>query len=695
MTLTRRSRIALAALALLISLPVIAIIILLGFDWNRARPWLNATTSEALARPFAIRGDLSLSWDRPPATQGERDWRDLIPWPALVARDVHLGNPAALAAAGENADKNAGKTIVPLPADMASVSELSFALNPLALFNRTISIPVLRFTAPVIYLRRNTDGRNNWDFGKEQPSRWTLDLQRVVFAKGSVHYVDAVLKADITADVDTINADAAYGVSWKLRGTYNGEAVTGGGKAGAVLSLQQQTAPYPIAADIRVGGVTELAVQGTLTRPTALTALDMRLKVAGPSMARLYGLTGLVLPETPPFSTEGHLIGELGRDSSHWIYDRFVGRVGSSDIGGRFDYRSGNPRGKLTGAVQSHQLVFSDLGPLVGADSSASKNARGVSEAQPSGRVLPVETFRTERWNKIDTDVTYQAGKIIRDKQLPISDLNTHIVMQDGVLSLQPLNFDIAGGKLNSNIKLDGSGRINPHAIRADLKASARKLKIKELFPTLPSLQATVGELNGDASLSATGNSVASLLGASNGEVRTLIDQGSVSKLLLEEMGLNVGNIVLSKLFGDKQVKLNCLATDFVVTNGLMQTRRFIVDTDEAVLNIDGTINLANENMDLTLKPESKSLRIFSLRAPLYVRGSFKEPHVSVDKGVLAARTGGAVALAVVAPVVALLPLINTGPGKDSPCVALLAEARVKPVAPAPGQRMPPPKPAR
>jgi len=42
--------------------------------------------------------------------------------------------------------------------------------------------------------------------------------------------------------------------------------------------------------------------------------------------------------------------------------------------------------------------------------------------------------------------------------------------------------------------------------------------------------------------------------------------------------------------------------------------------------------------------------------------------------------------LAVGAPVAALLPLVNTGPGEDSECAALLAQARVKPVAPKPGK---------
>jgi uncharacterized protein involved in outer membrane biogenesis len=152
-------------------------------------------------------------------------------------------------------------------------------------------------------------------------------------------------------------------------------------------------------------------------------------------------------------------------------------------------------------------------------------------------------------------------------------------------------------------------------------------------------------------------------------------------------MGLNVANVVITKLFGDKQVQLNCMATDFAVTNGLARTRYFVVDTQEALINVNGSINLANEQVDLRIDPKTKGLRLFSLRSPFYVRGPFSKPDVSVDKKVLAMKAGGAAVLAVVAaPVAALIPLINTGPGEDSDCARLLADAREKPKAPPPGK---------
>ena len=671
---SRRTRIVLATVATLFVLPALALAVLLNVDWNRAKPWLNARTSDALGRPFAIRGALSLNWEKAATAPPGLSWHAFIPWPRLVARDVHVGNPAPLQA------------LAGAPDEMASVRQFSFSLDPLALLQQTIAIPELRFDAPLVTLHRSADGKNNWTFEqKDKASPWTLKLQKVVFSKGSVHLVDALQHADVSAAVDTIDGADGYGVAWTLHGRYNGEPVSGNGKAGAVLSLQQQSTPFPIAASVRVGA-TSISVEGTLTKPTALAALDMRLKVSGASLASLFPLTGLVLPETPHFSTEGHLLGSLGAEGSHWTYEKFSGKVGSSDVGGTLEYRSRQPRGLLTGTVRSRLLQLSDLGPMIGADSDASKAARGAVGAQPADKVLPAERFKTERWTSIDADVHYAAGQIVRAKNLPINQLNTHLTLQDGVLALTPLNFTVAGGTLASNIKLDASGRVDRNAIRAEVKSTARHLKIKQLFPALQDLQASVGEINADASLSATGNSVASLLGASNGEVKSLIDQGTVSKLLLEEMGLNLGSVVLTRVLGDRQVRLNCMATDFSVVQGVMQARSFIVDTDEAILNVSGNIDLAQEHLDLTIKPDSKGVRVFSLRAPLYVRGSFKNPGVSVDKGVLALRAGGAAALAVLAPIAALIPLISAGPGESSACAKLLAEARVKPLAPAPGK---------
>jgi len=219
------------------------------------------------------------------------------------------------------------------------------------------------------------------------------------------------------------------------------------------------------------------------------------------------------------------------------------------------------------------------------------------------------------------------------------------------------------------------------------MKVSARGMRLKELFPKVESMRASLGQLNGDAKVSAAGNSFAALAAGANGEVKALINDGTVSEFIMEAIGLNAGRVVVNKLFGDKQVKLNCLATDIDIKQGLMQPQLFVLDTDDAIVNVDGNISLAKETLDLDIVPRSKGLRLFSLRSPLYVKGTFKDPDVGVNKSVIALRAGAAVALGAIAvPLAGLAALTQPGPDQDSPCASLLAEARKAPVAPPAGK---------
>ena len=67
-------------------------------------------------------------------------------------------------------------------------------------------------------------------------------------------------------------------------------------------------------------------------------------------------------------------------------------------------------------------------------------------------------------------------------------------------------------------------------------------------------------------------------------------------------------------------------------------------------------------------------MSFLSARSPLFARGTFKSPKFSPDMKRVATRTGAAVVLGpLLTPLAALLPLIETGSGKDSDCADLLA----------------------
>jgi len=272
----------------------------------------------------------------------------------------------------------------------------------------------------------------------------------------------------------------------------------------------------------------------------------------------------------------------------------------------------------------------------------------------------------------VNADVQLHAATIARAKALPLEDLQVHLKMQDAVLTLEPLEFGFAGGRLHANIALDGHNK----PIQARAAVQARKLLLSRLFPAFDLTRSSIGELDGEFDLTGSGNSVGNMLATSDGELQLAVSGGQVSRLLMEKAGLHIWEIVTLTLTGDKEVKLRCVVADFDVKHGIMQTKALVFDTQVTTLFGSGSIDLANEKLDLMFHQRTKTTSLIALRSPIYVRGSFANPDAGVDKGRLALRAAGAVALGVINPLLALIPLIDAGPGKDSNCGQLVRDAK-------------------
>src|SRR6185436_3427823 len=199
------------------------------------------------------------------------------------------------------------------------------------------------------------------------------------------------------------------------------------------------------------------------------------------------------------------------------------------------------------------------------------------------------------------------------------------IRMKDSVLTLDPLDFSVAGGKLAGTVTLDG--RRSPIAARTNVRAS--KLDLPKLFPTLELAKTSVGRIDGQVELAGKGNTVGQMLGSSNGKAGLVMGSGEVSNLLMEMAGLDLYEIVKFKLKGDRIIKIRCGVADFGVSGGVMQANALVLDTEDTNIRGAGTIDLRTEKVALTLKPEPKDKSPIVLRGPLHVNGSLANAKVT------------------------------------------------------------------
>lgn len=550
---------------------------------------------------------------------------------------------------------------------MASADLLELRVEPLKLlFQRELSIPLLRLVKPDVLLETGAEG-NNWTLG-DSGGGDAPRFRRLWIDDGRLRFDDPAGKTAIDIKLASQRGDGAQGsapIALKGDGRWRGSPFTLEGRAESPLELTDSTQPYRI--DLRaVAGATRAHARGALMDPFALENFDLQLALAGADLEDLFPLLGIALPHTPRYDFDGRLI----RKAAIWQYDRFAGKVGDSDLAGSVTVDSSGERNDFRANLVSKLLDFDDLGGFVGAPpqdgpgetGSAVLEAEAASE-RAAGRILPDTPYELDKLRAMDADVRWKAARI-EAPGWPLEDMDAHLILEDGMVRLDPLNFGVAGGDVRSTIRMNAREDV----IRTNAKISLRGLDIGRLMPDANLAQDAVGRIGGDIDIAGSGNSIAKMLATADGDIALGMGKGSVSNLLMELAGIDIYEALKYLIGKDRKVAIRCAFGDFKVTDGLMDTRALAFDTSDTIIIGKGTVSLREEALDLELRPRPKDRSFLTLRSPLVVGGTFADPSFRPDFARLGLRGAIALALGSIAPPAALLATIDLGGGEDSGC---------------------------
>lgn len=628
------------------------VLVLAFFPWDVLREPLNRYVSEKTGRKFEItrRLDVGLGWRQ-----------------ATVKFDgIEFANPSW------------ARDPYLVKADRA---EFDIRLWPL--ITSKVVIPRLALFAPAVGLQMEADGRRTWAFGKDTSDTGTVpSIGLIQVDTGSIDFLAKHLGVDLHADLSYDSARGEMPLAYRIKGRYKGQPLTANGRAGNVMQIDAAGAP-PFPVEINAAaGQTQLKAAGSVAALSGLDGIDARFEIKGQTLGALFPLLGIALPQTSPYA----LSGKLGKRGELWEATGLKGKLGLSDIAGDMKFDQAGQLPHLAGDLRSRVMDMDDLGPLIGLPPTA-RTANTVEGVAPpptvtqvkrsGGKVLPTAPLDFERLRAMNADVKYTADKIQNVRDIPLDRGSVQVKLDKGVLTLDPLDLGVAGGKLGGAIRIDASK--NPADIRASLDIKA--MQLARLFPKLETTGNSVGRLDGRINLSGSGSTVANWLGGVSGDVAVLSGSGQFGNLLPVFATLVGGDIIKFLLRGDRNVELRCAAMAFDVNKGLMTGRTLVVDTTNAVFTATGQANLATEGLDFVIRPEPKSKSILSIRTPLVVSGSFGAPKGGVQVAPLAERGLAALALGAINPLLALAATIETGPGQDSDCKGVLADAN----KPAPG----------
>ncbi len=626
---------------------VLAIVIfLMLFDWNWLRGPIGRYASARTGRSVRLEGDLKVH---------------LLTWtPVIKIGGLKIGNPQWTG-----------------PGDMATVNELTVKVKLMPLFAGHVVLPLVDLEQPTFDLVRDAQDRANWRMSQTPDNKPAAlpPIQDFIIHGGKLSMHDAKRNLTLSGSINAneeVQGPGHQGFELVGQGTLNKEPFLLKAGGGPLIHVEQNK-PYPFHIDM-TAGATHLAADGALVRPFNLGDVNGTLSIKGPNLANLYTLTDIAFPATPPYSLSARFV----RKNTLFAFTGITGSIGDSDLEGTLSVDRINMRRKVVADLRSRKLVFADLLAVIGGGPKASvvKASANAPAPTPSGRLLPDATLYKDRLRAMDADLKYRAQAVETGKW-PLKAFTLDLTLDDGLLTLNPVEFDFPQGRLSAKVKIDGRKAVPV----TDLDARLTNLALQNFIKGKPGDEPPVeGTLEARAVLHGAGDSIHKAASDADGKVVLVVPRGKIRQSFAELMGIDVANGLYLLLAKDnRETDLRCAVAQFDVRKGVMTVNDAVFDTGVVRATGKGTVNLAEESLDLRLDGQPKKPRILRIWSPITLKGTLMHPKPGVDVAKAAGQIGIAAAVgAVLAPLAAILPFVDGGLAKDANCAGLLQDAKAQ-----------------
>ncbi|CAN5831961.1 hypothetical protein BH11PSE8_BH11PSE8_29690 [soil metagenome] len=576
------TRIGLGLLACVAALLLTLLLLVLFFDWTWTRPAIQHQVMAWSGRSIDFdRLQLGLTDALDPTVEFTGLRIQNAPWaaqrPFVVAGRVHM------------------------------VFDWRSAHEPLVIIKR------LTLMDAQIDMERQADGLRNWrlshplDRGPGRVRVMSLDANRSV-----VHVVDGGPRLELNARMSpragTVSATSASAASTvaglplvkllDFDGTRNGQPFAGRAAVSAVLTFWDTGQAFAMRGHV-ASGASSLDLEGSATDVAHLRQIDVMTHLKSASHTELSAL----LPMLPWPALALDASARVEKHGKHWEASHIVATLGQTDVAGEasFEERSdANTRAALTAKLSSAVVHGKDLRAMF---------------AGRKGGIRRFEGLRT--W---DGDAQFHIGRFEDPSARWLQSLVMTAQLRDGQLRVDPVELGIAGGRVTGSVQLAAGA--SPADLRVE--ASAAGLHIARLHA------AASGELDGQASLQARGDSAGSLIEGVSGKVRLALHGARIPRALDAKLALDGGAMLSAFFAGAQTVPVPCAAAEFDFSAGRGRARLLAFETERMLVTGEGTVSLPDRSVDLLLSPHRKTVSLLALDRSIRLKGPVVHPAVSL-----------------------------------------------------------------
>ncbi len=447
------------------------------------------------------------------------------------------------------------------------------------------------------------------------------------------------------------------------------------GRLGAVARLinpawlpataQPGSGNFPVTLQAQAGQAT-FNVTGGIATPMNAAGVALAVNLTVPDLSTLSPLAGFYLPAWKNIALQTTIIDPGGLGLSQAVgLDGLTLTMDNAAVGGDASLYAGKvPR--LQMALKGQQI---DLDALLAAWPAPSTAAVSATPVIPTAK-LPLDAMK-----RFNADIQLAADSVVFNKAT-YTAFQGHAVLQDGVLTLNPLTGILPGGNITASASLDTTKE--PAAAAWSLSAPALALgPVLKSFGQPNNAQGTM-----QVTLNATGvgDSLHDILSSASGQlglasVNDVVD-GSVLGSLFGPV-LRADALPDTVLSAPGPVPVRCFALRMDATNGTGTISTISLDSGRLQLQGNGHLNFGDETLAITLMPTIPGTPP-NAGTPVALGGTFTTPKLTLNPSATATANTGDMCPAALT----LGRLGKPGPAAPAPVSAAPATNGTTPAAP-------------
>ncbi|GAC1341495.1 MAG: hypothetical protein NVSMB18_13680 [Acetobacteraceae bacterium] len=456
----------------------------------------------------------------------------------------------------------------------------------------------------------------------------------------------ATLSASGLSGVQVEAGAAAFGDVRLVRATGSADAAD----QPVTLQAQMLVGALPVNVAAQVGSLGALLGHGPIPLQVSLSAedatlagqgsvaslrgdgLDLAISGGVPDLGRLGGLAGVSLPTLRGLSLQGRVSPAPGGVQIRGL--RLTAQQG--DLAG--DVALGwAPRPFLRGTLVSQRLDLDGVAmvpipaatPAAPASAPTPAVAAAPAAAAVSDRAIPDRKLPFAQLRRADADLQLTIAEALWHG-VAYRAVQAHLLLQDGRLRLDPLAMQGQGGPIQAQVAADGAAE--PPSLAVSVKAPG--LAAGPALAMLGAPESAAGTLDVDVQLSGRGETLRGQAATLDGHVGLAMVDGEIENRWLLAMLAEPLRAARLPVDTGGTSRVRCFAVRADAAGGRVKLGALALDASKLQLDGEGGVNLADETLDLHLRPQ---LRLGTLlAAPVRIGGTFRAPKAALDAGVLA-----------------------------------------------------------